>query len=670
MASFDSNGLSGFSRVGACGPRSGAAADAPKLGAVPTPGGVRFTAWSENATCLWVCLFDPETGRETDRIPMQRSGSFHSVEVAGVAPGARYGFRADGPWEPGLGHWFDQRKLLADPYALALDGPFRHDPRLGEHRADTAGLVPKCVVTALPEPVPHAPPRFREGGLVYELQVRAFTRLHPEVPEDQRGTIAALAHPAIIEHLLKLRVTAVELMPITAWIDERHLPPLGLSNAWGYNPVVYMAPDPRICPGGLAELRAAVAALHEAGIGVLLDVVFNHTGESDAHGTILSLRGLDNANYFRHDDEDRLINDTGCGNTLACEHPAVRRLVLDSMRHFVRHAGIDGFRFDLAPILGRMPHRGFTPDAPLLTEMLADPVLGDRVLIAEPWDIGPGGYNLGRFPAPFLEWNDRYRIAVRRFWKGGRYALGPLATAMAGSSEIFSGERTRTVNFVAAHDGFTLADVVAYSRKHNEANGEANRDGEHDNNSWNNGVEGPTDDPAILAARAADMRALLATLFASRGTIMLTAGDEFGRSQGGNNNAYAQDNETTWLDWENRDRDLETYVAELAALRERLPLLSDPRFLTGAGDPPDVAWLAPSGAAMTPADWEGETADTLAMVLGAPEKRVAVLVNRSRRAVAFHLPPRAGYAWPRSTSAPARSVRIVEDHRAGKPAPT
>jgi glycogen debranching enzyme len=648
-------------------------AEASGLGATPVPGGVRFSAWSRHATRLSVCLFDPRTGRETRRVPMERDGDIHTVLVPGLAPGARYGLRAHGPWEPALGHWFDPTKLLVDPYALALDRPFRFDPRLARHGHDTAGLVPKAIVTALPPPVPPAPPRFRPGGLIYEVAVRAFTMRHPAVPEHQRGTIAALGHPAILDHLRRLHVTAVELMPITAWIDERHLPPLGLANAWGYNPVVYLAPDPRICPGGLAELRATVETLHDAGIGVLLDVVFNHTGESDAHGPTLSLRGLDNAAYYRHDDEDRLINDTGCGNTLACEHPAVRRLVLDAMRHFVRQAGIDGFRFDLAPILGRLP-QGFTPDAPLLTEIRTDPVLADRVLIAEPWDIGPGGYQLGRFPAPFLEWNDRYRITVRRFWKGARYELGPLATALAGSSEIFhrtpDSLATRSVNFVAAHDGMTLADLVAYARKHNEANGEANRDGEHDDHSWNHGHEGLTDAAAIRAARDADIRALLGTLFASRGTIMLTAGDEFGRSQRGNNNAYSQDNEITWLDWENRDRALEHNFAALSALRARLPLLSDPRFLTGSGVPPDVAWLAPAGHPMTPAEWEDEHADALAMVLGSETKRVAVLVNRSRHAVAFHLPKRPGFAWPRGTSAPARSVRILEDHPTGRRAPT
>ena len=385
--------------------------------------------------------------------------------------------------------------------------------------------------------------------------MRAFTMLHPEVPKKKRGTIAALAHPAIIKHMRKLGVSAVELMPITAWIDERHLPSLGLTNAWGYNPVGFMALDPRLAPGGLAELRQTVSALHEAGIGVFLDLVFNHTGESDELGPTLSLRGLDNQAYYRHVENNpgRLVNDTGTGNTLACDHPIVQELILDSLRHFVLNAGVDGFRFDLAPVLGRSGG-SFDPRAPLLTAMRDDPVLKDRIMIAEPWDIGPDGYQLGNFPENFLEWNDRYRDDVRRFWRGDRGMVGALATRLAGSSDVFRKdgcERTRTVNFIAAHDGMTLADLSRYERKHNEANGEQNRDGHDENLSWNNGVEGESDGrEESRQRRARDSRALLSTLFASRGTIMLTAGDEFGRTQNGNNNAYAQDNEVTWLDWQ------------------------------------------------------------------------------------------------------------------------
>lgn len=599
------------------------------LGARPVSGGVRFAVRSEEAERLFVCLFD-EADRETGRIGLDRDGAVHSATVAGLAAGARYGLRAEGRYDPAAGLWFDPAKLLVDPYALAIDRAYRYDPLLAVHGADTGRLVPKAIVTALPDPLPPAAPRFAPGGLVYELPVRPFTILHPDVPPLQRGTTAALGHPAVIDHLVRLGVDTVELMPIAAWIDERHLPPLGLTNGWGYNPVGFLALDPRLAPGGIAELRTAVAALHEAGIGVILDVVFNHSGESDARGPTLSLRGLDNRVYYRHADDGAPINDTGCGNTIACEHPAVRRLILDTLRHFVAQAGADGFRFDLAPVLARGAG-GFDPRAPLFAQIAADPLLADRVLIAEPWDIGPGGYQLGRFPPPFLEWNDRYRDDVRRFWRGdGR--IGDLATRLAGSSDLFAGAATRSVNFVAAHDGFALADVVAYQGRHNERNGEDNRDGHHDNASWNNGVEGATDDAGVRAARRSDAAALLATLFASRGTIQLTAGDEFGRSRQGNNNAYAQDNVLTWLDWTARDRELEAFVASLAAFRRRHPALRDARFL---GDS-DVAWLTPAGAPMTAEDWNDPAAPGLAMRLGG----IAILFNRSRAPILFSVPGR------------------------------
>ena len=621
---------------------------------------MRVAVWSGAAERLWLCVFDA-AGRET-RLPMAReAGGVFAATVEGAGAGLHYGLRADGPWDPGAGLWFDPAKLLVDPHATALDRPFAWDARLAHARRgapDTAALVPKAVVEASGPLRPAPPPAFRPGGLIYEVAVRPFTIRHPDVPPALRGTVAALAHPAIIAHLQRIGVDAVELMPIAAWIDERHLAALGLTNGWGYNPVVFMAPDPRICPGGMSELAATVAALREAGIGVILDVVFNHTGESDVQGPTLSLRGLDNRAYYRHDAEGRLVNDTGTGNTLACDHPAVRRLVLDSLRHFVGRAGVDGFRFDLAPILGRGPE-GFDPDAPLLREIAADPLLADRVLIAEPWDVGPGGYQLGRFPAPWLEWNDRYRDRVRRYWRGDAHAAGDFATALAGSSDVFGGAATRTVNFVAAHDGFTLADLVAYRHKHNHANGEGNRDGHSENLSWDNGAEGPVDDPAIVEARRRDIRALLGTLFASRGTIMLTAGDEFGRSQGGNNNAYAQDNPITWLDWEGRDRGLEDHVAALAALRRATPALADPRLLTGAPGPdglPDVAWLTPAGEAKGEAHWAADGA-AFAMALARPGAgRIAVLVNRSRRAVAFRLPARPGWRWDRTA---AGAVRVL-----------
>ena len=544
-----------------------------------------FRVRAPRASAVWLCLFDA-ADHETRVAMVREEEDDWSVRVP-AGEGARYGFRAEGA-PP-----HDLAKLLVDPRAAETDRAFVYDSRLGEAGVDTAALVPKAVVrAALPPEM--APRVFREGGLVYELNVRGFTMRHPEVPEAQRGTVAALAHPAVIAHLRRLHVAAVELMPVVAWIDERHLPPLGLTNAWGYNPVVPMALDPRVCPGGVRELREAVAALRAAGIGTILDLVFNHSGESDLHGPTLSLRGLDDAMYARAPDGS-LINDTGTGNTLDFGNPAVRALALETMRHFVGQCGVDGFRFDLATVMARAP--GFDARASIFAEIAADPLLADRVMIAEPWDVGPGGYRLGEFPAGWLEWNDRFRDDVRRFWRGDGGA-GALATRLAGSTDVFGPERTRSVNFVAAHDGFTLADTVAYAGRHNHANGENNRDGHADEVSWNGGVEGPSDDPAVRAARDLAVRGMLATLFASRGTILLTAGDEFGRSQAGNNNAYAQD-ALAWLDWAGRDRALEDFVAGLAAARAAHPEIGDPAIRH------DAVWFRLDGAPMAEGDWDG-----------------------------------------------------------------
>ncbi|MDX8469553.1 glycogen debranching protein GlgX [Mesorhizobium sp. VK23B] len=661
------------------------------LGATAIENGIHFAVWSSSARRLLVSIFDDTGTREIDRLELNPEGEgVHALFVPSLVAGTRYGFRADGDYAPERGLWFDPDKLLADPYAVKIDRPYQYHWRLAAKRnegADTASLMPKAVARNLPQPLSIQTPLFRPGGLIYELNVRSFTKLHPDIPEAQRGTLAALAHPAVIEHLQRLGVSAVELMPITASIDERHLPPLGLSNAWGYNPVTFMALDPRLAPGGLKELRDTVATLREAGIGTILDLVFNHTGESDRLGPTLSLRGLDAQAYYRHMPDGRLANDTGTGNTLACDHPVVRQMVLDTLRHFVRHAGVDGFRFDLAPVLGRIDGT-FDPDAPLLQAIAGDPVLADRVLIAEPWDIGPNGYQLGNFRPPYLEWNDCYRDDVRRFWRGDAGAIGALATRLAGSSDVFgrTGQPvSRTVNFIAAHDGMTLADIVAYEKKHNAANGEQNRDGHNDNLSWNNGVEGETDDLEIARARFGDQCALLATLFASRGTIMLTAGDEFGRTQKGNNNAYAQDNAITWLDWARRDEALEQYAASLSAMRRAFPALSDTHFLTGeppdGSDVPDVAWLTETGAPLGEADWNDPARHRLVMILGdSGGGRLAVLVNGDRRQCVFTLPVRDGYEWRPAIEAqaidlarplPGRSVnfmieRGIETARAGK----
>ncbi|WP_294212050.1 glycogen debranching protein GlgX [uncultured Sphingomonas sp.] len=576
------------------------------LGAEVVDGGTRFAVRS--ATPVTLCLFDDAGERQ---IPMTGADGVWHAEVEGVGVGTRYGYRAAA----------DPTKLLVDPYAIRLDRPFHYDPCLGEPGIDTTTLVPRAIVTPPPS-APLAPPLFTPGRLIYELNVRGFTMLHPDVPKAQRGTIAALAHPAVIAHLKKLKVTAIELMPIVAWIDERHLPPLGLTNSWGYNPVVPMAIDPRLAPGGVAELVETVAALRSAGIGVILDLVFNHTGESDRLGPTLSLRGFDDALYYAHAPDGSLVNDTGTGNTLDCNRPEIRALILDSLRHFAR-CGVDGFRFDLATILARGP--GFDPHAPIFAEIAADPLLASRIMIAEPWDIGPGGYQLGRFPDHWLEWNDRYRDDVRRFWRGDGSA-GELATRIAGSADLFGAGDTRTVNFLAAHDGFTLADLVSYAERHNHANGEDNRDGHGDNLSWNNGAEGPSDDPAIRQRRRDDLRALLATLFASRGTIMLTAGDEFGRTQQGNNNAYAQDNAIGWVDWQHRDRDLEDFVAALAAFRAA-------NRLDAVAPYANADWRALDGEVMTPERWHDAPGFELRLPDG--DAQIALRIDRQTRRVSL-----------------------------------
>ncbi|MFM6932619.1 MAG: glycogen debranching protein GlgX [Novosphingobium sp.] len=586
----------------------------------------RFAVRSPRASALWLCLFD---GNTEQRIAMRQDGDDWLAELPEELPGTRYGYRAEGEWAPERGLWFDPAKLLVDPHATELDRRFIQHPSLAVFGEDTAGIVPRAIVPDRLPAMRRRKPRFARGDLIYEVNVRGFSIQHSDVPAHLRGTVAALAHPAVIAHLKKMGVGAVELMPVVAWIDERHLPPLGLSNAWGYNPVTLMALDPGICPGGVAELRDTVVALREAGIGVILDLVFNHTGESDIHGGVLSLRGIDNAAYA-HAPDGSLINDTGCGNTLDFSQPALRALVLDSLRHFVRHCGVDGFRFDLATIMARGP--GFSEHAPIFAEIAADPLLADRVLIAEPWDIGPGGYQLGKFPQNWLEWNDRFRDDVRRFWRGDG-SIGALATRIAGSSDLF-GENCRSVNFLAAHDGFTLADTAAYAARHNQANGENNHDGHGENFSWNCGSEGPSDDPTVVARRHADQRALLTTLFASTGTIMLTAGDEFGRSQGGNNNAYCQDNPIGWIDWTKRDLQLEEFAASLAQARQM-------RLGGSSAFPEPGIWRKPDGVEMTNADWGDPLTDSVLYYPEQPSRALILTITQHGRLVEWTNKPAA-----------------------------
>jgi glycogen operon protein len=599
---------------------------AEPLGVHLTDSGASVAIPAPGANAVDICLFDDAGAREVARLrlPGRTGDVFHGV-LPGLVEGARYGLRAHGP----AAQRFDPSKLLLDPWARAIDRPFATDASLFDAGADSAVAMPKAVLTAPLPPAPAPPPR-AGACVIYELHVRGFTRTHPDIPEAIRGTFAGLAHPAAIAHLRRLGVTHVELLPAAAWADERQLAPLGLTNYWGYNPVGWLAPDPRPAPGGMAEVRAAVAALAEAGIGTILDVVLNHSGEGDAQGPTLSLRGLGDAAWYRTDAQGRYVNDTGCGHALALDRPWPLRLAMDAMRHWVGQAGLAGLRLDLATTLGRRED-GFDPHAPLLQAMRQDPVLRSCWIIAEPWDVGPGGHRLGGYAPGWGEWNDRFRDGIRRFWRGDAGSLGEAATRMAGSRDVFGARPTTdSINFVTAHDGFTLADLVSHADKHNAANGEDGRDGTNNNLSWNHGVEGPTNDSAIRARRGADVRALLAMLLGARGTPMLSMGDEAGRTQHGNNNGWCQDNATSWFDWNAMDQALVDFTARLVAARQAHPALSGAAPLTGAPDAtgtPDLQWLHLDGAPMTPQDWNSPAARSVAMLLQAGGARALVALH-------------------------------------------
>ena len=624
-------------------PHSGSA---EKLGATVLPEGINFAVYSETASALYVSLYD-EADREIGRFELDgHDDNIHHGFIAGIGPGTKYGLRADGPYDPDQGFNFDPNKLLVDPYARRIDRVFVRSPRLRlprEDAVDTAPLMPKAVVMS-PELNNRASPRRKAPTLMYELNVRGFTMRHPSVQGPLRGTVAGLTTQRVIDHLKYLGVDCVELMPIAAFIDDGHLPALGLTNAWGYNPVTYFAIDPRLAPRGPQELRYMTDLYRKNGISVILDVVYNHTGEGDYNGPVLSLKGLDARAYYRHvevDGKQHLVNDSGTGNTLRCDHPIVQRLVIESLRYWVEETGVSGFRFDLATVLGREP--GFNPDAPMLQKIKQDPVLGKCILVAEPWDPGPGGYGVGKFGKEFREWNDTYRDEVREFWRGEPGKIGSLAGKVAGSAEIFNfaGRRPSAgVNFLAVHDGFTLTDVVSYVDKHNEANGEGNRDGHNNNASWNCGVEGPTDDEAINAARRRDVRAMLATLFMSRGMPLIQQGDEMGRTQRGNNNAYAQDNEITWVDWESADGDLVDFVSAANTFRQQHPALTHDHFLDGREKHGirDVVWWHQSGREMTDGDWASAGQSMLGMHLRTQGDEVLVWFNRHAEAHQAKLP--------------------------------
>ncbi len=617
------------------------------LGVTPVEGGVNVAVVSRHATRVFFCPF--EGGTETRFELVSREGDVHCGFIPGVRVGQHYGLRAEGSYD--ATNLFDVSKLLIDPYATAIDRSFTWHGNFAVKGTETSPIAPKCIVSAPLPPsrrLPYRAPRF-----IYEVAVKAFTKCHPLIPENLAGTVAALAHPACIEHFLRLGVDTVELMPLMAWADERHLARQGLSNAWGYNPISFFAPDPRLAPGGLREIRETVAALHDAGLRIVLDVVFNHTGESDLGGPTITLRGLDNALYYRHA-HGVLVNDTGCGNTLDTNSAPVIELIQAAMRHWVTAAGIDGFRYDLATVLGRGVN-GFDADAPLLQAIQQDSLLGPLIHIAEPWDVGPNGYQLGNFPSAWHEWNDRYRDDVRHFWRGDVGATANFATRLAGSSDIFARadrKPSSSINYVAAHDGFTLRDAVSYDHKNNFANGEDNRDGNSREASW------------ISKDPDRDVKALLASLFVSRGTVMLTAGDEFGRNQRGNNNAYAQDNETTWLDWANADQVLIQHVAGLAKFRtDHAPYFAD-EFLSGQvaarQDYPDIQWLSQQGGIL---DWTGPSPDVFGLILSCPEAKERLLVwfNRKQQSVDIALPAaQPGFHWGQEKlTCEARSVATL-----------
>jgi isoamylase len=610
------------------------------LGAAWTKSGVNFALFSSNATRVEVCLFDAESGAELARhdLPARTADVWHGlISPRRAGPGTHYAFHVHGPNEPEKGHRFDASVALIDPYARELSSrsPLRSLVIAGEF--DWDGDRP-----------PANPWR---DTLIYELHVKGFTRLHPAVPADWRGKYLGLTVASVIEHLKSIGVTAVELLPCQSFVTEQFLRDRKLSNYWGYNPVAWFSPaNEYALHDAVVEFKTMVKALHAAGIEVIMDVVFNHTAEGNEGGPLLSLRGIDNSVYYRLMPQDKRFyeNVTGCGNTVNCEHPQVRALIIDCLTYWVEEMHVDGFRFDLATVLAR-EGKGFNEQSLFFKSLRAHPALAYVKLIAEPWDVGWGGYQLGRFPPGWAEWNDRYRDAVRSFWRRDGGKIGEFAERFAGSSDVFrhNGRKpTAGINFPTAHDGFTLCDLVTYNERHNEANLEGNTDGHNDNLSWNCGIEGPTDDAAVNKLRQRQMRNILATLFFSQGVPMLQAGDEFARTQRGNNNAYCQDNEISWIDWHLRsvNQDLLRFVRLLAQLRRRHIEFRRETFLKGAASRAsvkDVTWLNAGGTEMTKHDWQNANLRSLGIWFGKrnnSEGRLLLLVNAGDSAQTFSLP--------------------------------
>ena len=646
--------------------------------------GVNFAVFSEHAERVELCIFDENGRRELQRIPLvERTDQVWHCYLPEARPGMLYGYRVHGPYKPEEGHRFNPHKLLLDPYARNIVGTLKWSDAafgytvghkrgdLSFDRRDSAGAMPKCkIIDSM----------FTWGGdrspgipwhsmVVYELHVRGFTMQHPDVPQPLRGTYAGLATAPVIDYLKRLGVTTVELMPVHAFIDDRTLVAKGLRNYWGYNTIGFFAPEARYSASGkVNEFKTMVKTLHSAGIEVILDVVYNHTAEGNELGPTLCFRGVDNASYYRlKQDERRFYMDyTGCGNTLDMQHPRVLQLLMDSLRYWVTEMHVDGFRFDLASALARELHEVDRLGA-FFDILRQDPVLSRVKLIAEPWDLGEGGYQVGNFPTGWAEWNDKYRDTIRAYWRGDGGLIGEFARRLTGSSDLYgaSGRRPHaSINFVTAHDGFTLRDLVSYEHKHNEANLEDNRDGSDNNISWNCGVEGPSDDPAIVACRAQQSRNFLATLLLSQGVPMLLAGDEIGRTQQGNNNAYCQDTPLSWVDWtasEANQRLLE-FARRMIALRNQHPVFHRRHFFQGrtlhGGGGKDIAWLKPDGTEMAQQEWEHDFARCLGVYLGGDaldeidergqpvvDASFIVLFNAHHDRIPFTLPAMGGGSW-------------------------
>ncbi|MBA3696714.1 MAG: glycogen debranching protein GlgX [Methylotenera sp.] len=631
--------------------------------------GVNFALFSDNATGVTVCLFDKDGNSEIERVELKEctNGVWHSY-LQGIQPGQRYGYRVNGPWSPQEGQRFNNNKLLLDPYARKLHGQLQWDDALYGYTIDdvedadlimdirdSAKFLPKAIVVDPQILIKLDKPNIRwPKTIIYEAHVKGLTMQHPLIPNDIRGTFAALADPAMISHLHKIGITAIELLPIHAFMQDRHLVEKQLANYWGYNTMAYFAPEAAYMHSGeLEEIAQTVDALHEAGIEVILDVVYNHTCEGNHLGPTLSWKGIDSLSYYKElpGNPRYFDNLTGCGNALNTSHPKVLQMIMDSLRMWATVYGIDGFRFDLALTIGRNEN-GFTPEHPLFHAMLQDPVLNRCKLIAEPWDVGPGGYQLGSFPPGFSEWNGDYRDVTREFWTGKEGVLSSFASRFAASSDLFNENHRKpwsSVNFVTAHDGFTLCDLVSYNEKHNEDNGENNQDGANDNRSWNCGPEGETHSAEINELRAKQKRNFLATLLLSQGIPMLLAGDELYNSQGGNNNAYCQDNDIGWVNWNNADNNLIDFVGQMTEIRKKFNAISRAEFLTGKKNDhgnSDVTWFNVNGQAMTHEQWGDPNNKSMIVKfvsLNKEDSAIVVFINASHVKVTANIPDCEGY---------------------------